>query len=185
MYEVEVLKMNSVGYALKRDVEALEAKSLTFAPSSKVTELAALCRTFAPITDLGKTNDLVGIIHDQLQDYSLKKAVDLELRDLKTSLTQEIRTKVNKSTFVDQYGKIESMIQAGLEEQQKEFSKVQGNKVETEKVIEKHTLEISWLNRKFEQKLDKDELKGITDTFKKFASYDDMRDLYNRCIPEI
>jgi hypothetical protein len=33
--------------------------------------------------------------------------------------------------------------------------------------------------------MDKDELKGITDTFKKFASYDDMRDLYNRCIPEI
>lgn len=28
-------------------------------------------------------------------------------------------------------------------------------------------------------------IKGIWDNFKKFASYDDLRDLYQRCIPEI
>ncbi len=72
-----------------------------------------------------------------------------------------------------------------MEIQQSDFSKVHGNKQETEKILDKMTLQISWLNKEFEKKVDKDIIKGIWDNFKKFASYDDLRDLYQRCIPEI
>ncbi len=107
MYEIEVFKMNAQGYALKKDLEILEVKSQSFCPTTKVTELQTLCKTFAPSAELSKTNDLVKLIHEQLSDFSLQKAVDSEFRDLKNLLTQEIRTKVNKNTFKEQITKFE------------------------------------------------------------------------------
>ena len=57
--------------------------------------------------------------------------------------------------------------------------------VEQEKYLKKQSIEIDKIFRVCDEKLSHKEAQRLWRQFSRFAEYEDLRDLYQRCIPEI
>lgn len=109
-YDVELFRMHTSSYALKKDTDVLENKLATMTPMNKHLDLMRRCDDYALSFDMIKVNDSLKKLEKSLASYSLTSDMLYQVQQCRDELRDSIDVKVNNSVFLSRCQSIEESI---------------------------------------------------------------------------
>ena len=185
LFEIEVMKMNSEGYAKKVDVDKLDRRFMEYAPLSMVKDFQE------DLTDVVKKDEF-GIAMRELE-YLKKDCARLcskeEFLTRLNTVNSDINSKLQERPTISYFKKVLSAydtkidnFSAALEEQMEKLDRTQADQ---DKEIEDLGKELTTANKTLNVKMDKNDAKVIWSHLQRFCYYDDLKELNNKFLPEL
>ena len=184
-YDVEVVKMTTSHAAMKKDLDVVEQRLQHYTPLPKFMELSRDCQAFAPQTEITRVEEEIAKTNQYATRLSLRTDVAEKLAKLEKELWAEMQTKMKQENFEKRFNNFE----LDMSEQHKQTAKDSSNLREVcdriRRKNEENGRKIVEVAADIDLKMSSKEGLKLWSNFKKYAQYDELKDLYRKCLPAI
>jgi vacuolar-type H+-ATPase subunit I/STV1 len=184
-YDLEVVKMTAAHAAMKKDLDLVEQKLHGFVKTNRFDDLQRFVDTLAPFTEITRLDDEITKLNVTLQDYELTKDVNEKISKVSKELWAEIDKKHDTEHFERKYREINDHVTDQTEKLFQETYSLREISDRTRKKLDETSKMTNGLQAELDKKMQNEEGKKLWAHFKRYALYNDLRDLYKQTLPEI
>lgn len=94
---MDVIRVNTAGFATRKDIDSLSAKMRDLVPLAKFQDLAKRADNFALNSDLGDANERIRALQNALQNYQLKSDASDQSHGLIDVLRKDIADSTSRA----------------------------------------------------------------------------------------
>ena len=135
--------------------------------------------------DLQRTKDDLKKLDRTLDKFALTQNVKDLVQTTQTTLQDQIDTKVDITAFTSRFTALEETVTRNDKNTTKELAEINQNTNQINQRLDRTNIELRDAQLELQDKVASKEGQEIWANFSKFAVYDDLRDLYQRCVPAI
>ena len=178
--------MQAAHAAMKKDLDVIEQRLTNYCPKDKFIELKNQCMDFAERSDVKKVESEVGkIMTQRLPKLALKVDVKERFEKQERELWEELSLKMEKKVFERKFTHFELESDNKDKLVKKELLSLREVLDQMRKKTQDVNVQIRELTSELETKMTNKEGLKLWANFRKYAQYDELRDLYRKTLPAI
>jgi len=184
-YDVEVVKITTSHAAMKKDLDMVEQRLQQFVLMPKFIELQHQCMEYAKQTEIERVDDEIEKTRYMLTKFLLKTDFNEKFKKTEAEIWEELATKMEKKIF-DR--KIEAFeVEADTEKKRvtKELQAIREVCDRMRRKTEETTFMLTEIRSETDDKMASKEGQKLWANFRKYAMYDELKDLYRKTMPAI
>ena len=184
-YDVEVVKMTASHAAMKKDLDLVEQRLQNYVLMPKFLELQHQCMDYADKKDIDRLDTEIEKTNQKMTKFVLKTDVSEKFKKVEKEIWEELSLKLEKKTFERKFDHFEQEQLNQEKQTKKEIASLREVIDRMRRKSEETTLAINELRQESDSKLSAKEGQKLWANFRKYAQYDELRELYRKTMPAI
>lgn len=177
--------METSKYTPKADFDIVKDQLQLYCTTLKFQELERRTKDFALGFDLIKTKETVRKLEAKLESYATSADMLDAIDTLKFDHQEQLDGRVTTSQFNTRFTVVEASVSYNETHAQRQIEQMIKHRREVDKTLGRHQTEIDEAKEDSMNRLSLEEGRSLWSNFSKFAVYEDLKDLYKKCVPAV